>query len=132
MDMSETPFDLKSVGLAYDGMRHSQRESLFLLGKLYFEGRPALDVRVRNLSSTGMMVESPMLGRIGDDVQIEIKGIGKVPARVAWVAERRMGLALVDPIDPRMSRQPLGTPTSAVVMDHTVAKTARRPGLKIL
>ena len=134
MDMSDAP-DPNVEKLASDGQRHATRESLFLLGRLFLPDEEPLDVRVRNLSATGMMVESPVLGKIGDAVHIELKGIGKRPARIAWIAEKRMGIALVDIIDPQQARPtPKVSADPATYLSPTIAMASqlRRPGLKII
>jgi PilZ domain len=129
MDMSDTPESLPLDGTAAASARNAPRESLFMLGKLTLkEGSAAIDVRVRNLSATGMMVESPIFGKIGQDVSIEIKNIGQVAAKIAWIAEKRMGLALIEQINPHLARQPIGV--KANTPSYTQPGITGRSGFK--
>ena len=48
-------------------------------------------VRVRNLSSGGLMAEYAGAVEIGDPISIEVRGVGWVKGRVAWAAEARVG-----------------------------------------
>jgi PilZ domain len=131
MDMSGKPKIGSHDAVASDGMRNAARESLFLLGRLFLtETSDPIDVRIRNLSATGMMVDSRLFGELGQTVHIELKNIGKVPGKIAWVAEKRMGIALINAIDPILARQPVGQSPSAP--SYVKPSETRRPGLKIL
>ncbi len=135
MDMSDAPeFNITDPN-GTDGHRHAPRESLFLLGQRHMGGKEPLDVRIRNLSSTGMMVESPVLGTVGTAVHIELKGIGKCAARIAWIAEKRMGIALdeiIDPLKARPTKQVAGETAAYLKPTIALASQLRRPGLKII
>ncbi len=128
MDMSSKPeFDHGGVSAA-DKSRAAPRESLFLLGKLWLDADTCIDVRIRNLSSTGMMIECKEFTSVGDSVQIEIKGLGKLKGSVAWIAEKRLGIALERQIDPSLARQQVRG--SVHVPDHVKQSGALRPGFK--
>lgn len=85
------------------------RDSLFLMARLTIEGdRVTRDVRVRNLSEGGLMVELARSVAVGAAVMLELRGIGEVTGRVAWQAEGRIGVAFDEPIDPMLARKPVG------------------------
>lgn len=85
------------------------RDSLFLLAQLRVAGAAApIPVRVRNLSAGGLMAELP--GPIDADarIEVEVRGIGWVPGRIAWCTEGRAGIAFDRDIDPQAARKPVG------------------------
>jgi hypothetical protein len=92
-----------------DQQRETVRDSLFIQATL-----AALDSgitvigRVRNLSAGGMMVEAPAIPRLNQRFGIELRGVGYITARVAWVSGRRIGFAFDHPIDPKAARRPVG------------------------
>jgi hypothetical protein len=121
----------QSHAVASDGMRNAARESLFLLGQLYMsETASPISVRVRNLSATGLMVDSNIYGDVGQNVHIELKNIGKVAGKIAWVAEKRMGIALIKAIDPTLARHQ--APQCKPTPEYSKPLAGRRPGLKLL
>ena len=87
--------------------RQLGRDSLFLLANLRFEERGELyRVKVRNLSSGGMMAEGDSKVMRGSLVAVELRNIGWVEGSVAWKQENRFGIAFVDEIDPAEVRAP--------------------------
>lgn len=89
--------------------RERPRDSLLLSGVLQFEGEAASrEVRVRNLSAQGLMVDCRRVAEPGTPVTIEMRGIGRVAGKVAWCAEQRIGIALDEAIDPLRVRKPVG------------------------
>jgi hypothetical protein len=121
MDMSQP------VGSNGDGARSKARDSLFLLGTLTLEGiATPQKIRIRNLSPTGMMAESPILGKAGQTVTLETKGIGRVTGKIAWVVDGRMGIAFDAEVDPQLARQPVA-PTLEVP-EFLKPAPGRRPG----
>jgi hypothetical protein len=129
MDMLSRPNSKESVQSAAEAARVAPRESLFLLGRLWMGDSQAIDVRIRNLSATGMMIESREFAEMGQDVEIEIKGLGRLKGKIAWIAEKRMGIALKRQIDPSLARQQVGG--GMQTPDHVKPQITRRPGLKI-
>ena len=93
-----------------DSKRAQSRDSLFLVAKLRLIDHQAefTDVRVRNLSAGGMMVELADPADIDTPVELEMRGVGLMRGRVAWYAEGRAGIALDKPIDPQKARKPVG------------------------
>ena len=92
--------------------REGSRDSLMLSAQLRLPVTgPALTVRVRNLSPGGLMAEFSDHVAIGEAVKIEVRGIGWVKGRVAWVAEGRLGIAFDVEIDPLRARKPVAMTT---------------------
>lgn len=85
--------------------RHINRDSLFLLAELAFEGEPNTHrVRVRNLSAGGMMAESDKRVLPGTRMTVYLKNVSPVEGSVAWVQDQRFGIAFVHEIDPKAPR----------------------------
>lgn len=92
--------------------RSDPRDSLFLTAKFRVQGEAAVEqVRVRNLSAGGLMIE------LADDiepdtpVEIEVRGIGRISGKIAWRAVGRAGIAFDKPVDPKKARKPVGKAT---------------------
>ena len=85
--------------------RQVDRDSLFLLAQLRIEGhdRP-YRVKVRNLSSGGMMAEGEVKVARGTMLEVELRNLGWIEGTVAWKQDNRFGIAFVDEIDPRRAR----------------------------
>lgn len=84
------------------------RDSLFLMAPLRFDGEERIrEVRVRNLSAGGLMVECNRVKEPGTAVSLDLRGIGCVSGTVAWCTEGRIGIALDSPIDPIKARKPV-------------------------
>lgn len=109
--------------------RSRQRDSLFLSANLQLAGETdSHEVRVRNLSTGGLMAE---LGRIvapGTGVTLVMRNLGELSGTVAWCTRGRIGIALDQPIDPQRARKPvgLGAQTPEFAKPILVARTPRR------
>jgi hypothetical protein len=87
--------------------RQVSRDSLFLLAQLKVDGREGeTRVKVRNLSSGGMMAEGNVAVMRGSLVSVELRNLGWVEGTVAWKQENRFGIAFVNDIDPAVVRAP--------------------------
>ena len=107
--MEPFPFDpMMSAEEAAERQRYEARDSLFLLAELRGPGQAALPVRVRNLSAGGLMAEYSGLLDNGSAVEIDVRGVGWVPGRIAWRAAGRIGVAFDMQIDPMLARKPVG------------------------
>jgi hypothetical protein len=85
--------------------RNGARESIFFGATLTFPSTDEkLAVRVRNISSGGMMVDCTLGGAIGDVVIADIKNVGKVKGRIAWTVPPRMGIAFDHSINASLAR----------------------------
>ncbi len=113
------------------GKRSTSRDSLFFLGKLkYLDNQSVHNIRIRNLSPTGMMAECAVLGAIDQSVEIEIKVVGVIAGKIAWITDKRMGIAFDSPIDSKVARLPIGTGKKEQTGLFKPV-TGRRSGLKI-
>ncbi|HEX8301773.1 PilZ domain-containing protein [Sphingomonas sp.] len=92
----------------FTGQRAGARDSLMLTANFRIDGRPDQMVRVRNLSSGGMMAEYPAPIDRNTEVQIEVRGVGWVTGRIAWATDGRVGVAFDSEIDPLLARKPVG------------------------
>lgn len=85
--------------------RQPQRESLLLAARLWLHGDHCdREVRMRNLSPGGVMVDCGVLREPGSLVRLEMPGLGTVAGKVAWCTAGRMGIAFDTPIDPALVR----------------------------
>ncbi|HKR90946.1 PilZ domain-containing protein [Novosphingobium sp.] len=94
--------------------RQVPRDSLFLMADLRLEGLDGqYRIKVRNLSSGGMMGEGMVRVARGSIVEVNIRNIGWVAGSVAWVQENRFGVAFSQDIDPKLARAPLSVSEEA-------------------
>ena len=100
--LDQTQFD-SSFG---DDTRVTARESIFIGACVCFEGTDqAVPVRVRNISSGGIMIDTAIARRKGSLVTAELKHIGRLTGHVAWSTATRIGIAFDTKIDPLQARQ---------------------------
>lgn len=89
--------------------RQIERDSLFLMADLHVDGLDGEHrIKVRNLSSGGMMGEGPVRVLRGAVVSVNIRNVGWVEGSVAWVHGNRFGVAFRDEVDPKNARAPVG------------------------
>jgi hypothetical protein len=95
------------------GSRQRHRDSLLLSARLKIGDDPTVfDVRIRNLSTGGLMAEHPARVAASTPVWLDMRGVGAVTGKVAWCAEGRLGIALDQAIDPQLARKPIGGGTT--------------------
>lgn len=87
--------------------RDRARDSLFLSATLHINDE-SIGVRVRNLSAGGLMAEYARPVALGETLEIELRGIGRIAGRIAWATDGRIGIAFAQPIDPKLARKPVG------------------------
>lgn len=80
--------------------RSVTRDDLLLLASLWLENDPVrYNVKVRNLSSLGLMGEGgPCVAR-GTRLTVDLRDLGAVRGTVAWVQGDRFGVAFDDLLD---------------------------------
>ena len=89
--------------------RSDRRDSLLLTATFRVIGESRDEqVRVRNLSAGGLMIELPDDIEPGTPVEIEVRGIGRIPGKIAWCTVGRAGIAFDKPVDPKKARKPVG------------------------
>ena len=88
--------------------RHLNRDSLFVMAGLRLGGTDEEHrIKVRNLSSGGLMAEAPLRVTRGMPLEVEVRNIGWVAGSVAWVQDNRFGIAFAEEIDARAARMPV-------------------------
>lgn len=91
------------------------RDSLFLLAEIELDGADARHrVKVRNLSSGGMMGEGGLRVTPGTHMTIHLRRVAPVKGTVAWVQESQFGVAFADDVDPQAVR---GLPNAEIRHD---------------
>ncbi|MEO0589011.1 MAG: PilZ domain-containing protein [Pseudomonadota bacterium] len=94
--------------------RSVTRDSLFLLASVRVEqGVEDHRVRVRNLSDGGMMAEGDVFVQRGMRLEIELRNVGKVGGSVAWVQDKRFGIAFDREVDSQRVRKPAAEDSNA-------------------
>jgi hypothetical protein len=107
--MPETFLGVRTAPMSQVDTRQLGRDSLFLLANLRFEEHGEIyRIKVRNLSSGGMMAEGDLKVAPGTAAQVELRNIGWVDGTVAWKQDGRFGLAFTDEIDPKRARARVG------------------------
>jgi hypothetical protein len=79
------------------GKRQAKRNRVLLAAKLEVGGMP-IDVRLRDLSQKGALIECPQVPPAGTEVVFH-RGSITVPARIAWAGANRAGLEFAYMID---------------------------------
>lgn len=80
-----------------------------MMAEVRLEGSDdSVRIRVRNLSSGGMMAEGEMSVLRGSRLAICLRNVGWVDGTVAWVQDNRFGIAFAKEIDPKQVRAPIG------------------------
>ena len=101
---------------------------MLLLATLSRANGEDVAIKVRNLSAGGMMAECTVSLSRDEQISIELRGIGAVAGRIAWMAGGKIGVAFEREIDPKLARKPVtGNPQPQLVK---AAKSMWRPGLR--
>lgn len=85
------------VSSASRGQRQAKRSRVLLSARLQTPSGE-LDVRLRDLSRKGALLECAVMPPVGSEVVFE-RGATIVPARVAWSGAGRIGIEFHRPID---------------------------------
>jgi len=78
--------------------RAARTMTLLITGKLIKDDREGL-CRVRNISSTGMKIETPSHLEVNQIVHVAMRNGGAIAARVAWTRDGAAGLAFLEALD---------------------------------
>ncbi len=112
--------------------RQINRDSLFVMAKMRLQGSDhESSVKLRNLSTGGLMAEATIQPRVGQEISINIRNIGWVEGNVAWVHESRFGIVFQQEIDPKIARSfPSSTNTDGEdrMLRRPLGATFRHPG----
>lgn len=108
--------------------RQVGRDSLFMMADLRLDGQDGdYRVRVRNLSAGGMMAEGSVRVANGMRVDIRLRHVGWVAGTVAWIQDSRFGIAFVEPIDPKLVREPCRDSPPTITHRAMCARRSPRP-----
>jgi len=89
--------------------RSEQRDSMFLGATISLpDTGESWPMRVRNISAGGLMAECAQPFDRGAKVELELRGIGLQRATIAWIANGRLGATCARPINPILTRKPVG------------------------
>lgn len=112
-----------------ESQRRDQRDSLFVMARIKPEdhGGEGTAVRVRNVSSGGLMADAPDDYRPGMRVKVSLEGMEDMGGSVAWAEAGRIGVAFDHPIDKNRARKPKAKPNE---LFRPGTQDYRRPGLK--
>ena len=117
-----------------DAARRDDRDSLMVLARIRIEGEgESVPVRVRNVSSGGLMAQATDDYQPGVRVEIELEGMGRVAGSVAWAEAGRIGIAFDHPVDKQRARKPKTKPVETNPEEMLMRVTTtdfRRPPLK--
>lgn len=87
--------------------RNIARDSLFQMAEVRCGGSAqGHRVKVRNLSSGGMMAEGELPVERGASVAVQLRNIGWVEGSVAWLQGARCGIAFAYEVDAKLVRAP--------------------------
>ena len=101
--------------------RRQRRSNFFLTAVVEISGR-ALDVKLRNLSASGALIEGE--GLPAENTQITFrKGDLTVSGSIVWVSDRKAGVHFHAPLTPEALLRHVPTPRPRVLPSF------RRPGL---
>lgn len=96
--------------------RQIARDSLFVMADMRLDGTDGEHrIKVRNLSSGGMMGEGNVRVTRGDKVRVNVRNSGWTEGTIAWVQENRFGVAFHEEIDAKAIRTPVSDPVSSIV-----------------
>lgn len=89
--------------------RAEPRDSMFLNSTIQrLATAETWPLRVRNLSSGGLMADCPGTFTLGDEVEMDVRGVGLQKGTIAWTANHRIGVTFERPINPMLARRPVG------------------------
>ncbi len=118
----------KNASMDEPEQRQIIRDSLFVMVDVRLDGSSAEHrVKMRNLSSGGMMVEGALRVTKGAIVFVNIRNLGWIEGSVAWIEESRFGVAFRDVIDPILARAPVA-PGNAAPRPHRSSYAGPRGG----
>ena len=78
--------------------RGARRQALIWKGALRHDNRSTA-VKVRNVSTTGAMIQSPTPVAVGSELALELSDGVSIPATVKWTAGDQAGLSFHAPFD---------------------------------
>ena len=102
--------------------RRQRRSNVLLTAAVEMAGGQTLDVKLRNLSAEGALIESEGLPREGSDIRFR-KGDLSVAGKIVWVSDKRAGIHFDEALSPEALLRHVPTPKPRILPSF------RRPGL---
>lgn len=99
MGAAEHNFDASTEGGDAWAERAPRTVTTLMVGKLVREGGGEQLCRVRNISASGMMLDSPLPLRDGDRITVELRGGPALTGKIVWVSDGRAGVQFEARID---------------------------------
>lgn len=111
------------------GTRAQSRDSMMMSATIRRSAgdAPAVPMRVRNISSGGMMGEADIVLAAGDAVELSLKTVGQIEGIVAWADDDRVGIAFKVPVDRLRARRSVAVKATRPA---SAPPQGRRPGLR--
>lgn len=103
--------------------RRNRRSNVFMKASIEQAGQ-AVDVKLRNLSAEGALIEGKALPVEGSELMF-VKGDLRVPGKVAWTQGISAGIAFTKSLDPVQLMRHVPAPKARI------AARFRRPGLAL-
>lgn len=102
--------------------RRQRRSNVLLTAMIEMAAGRTLDVKLRNLSAEGALVESDGLPHEGSEIRFR-KGDLSVAGKIVWVSNKRAGIHFHAPLTPEALLRHVPTPRPRII------PAFRRPGL---
>ena len=117
----------ENFGKTAAGSKRSAKRARVLLAARLETGTGEIEARLRDLSQKGALVECHQVPPVGSEV-VFVRGATRVPARVAWAGQDRVGLEFHHEIDEhevfvQLGKRPTPKPVSfrRPIVSSTVA-----------
>ena len=78
-------------------LRIESRSNIFVMAALYSAGRPVMPVRVRNISTTGALIEAAVLPPPGTNVRLGRASLS-ASGTLVWVENAKAGMRFDEPV----------------------------------
>jgi hypothetical protein len=101
--------------------RRQRRSNVLLTAMIEMAAGRTLDVKLRNLSAEGALIESNGLPHEGSEIRFR-KGDLSVPGKIIWVSNKRAGIHFHAPLTPEALLRHVPTPRPRIIPSF------RRPG----
>jgi len=103
------------------------RHRLIRRGRLQWKGQ-SMEVRLRNISAGGAMVESPRPLKAGESVSLDLSDGIVVDAQVRWAQEDRLGIRFAEAFDLQCLGQARGSKADQKMLRPSYLDTETSPG----
>jgi hypothetical protein len=99
VDAAGQQFDQNTGDAGPWAERAARTVTTLMVGKLVHQGAGEQLCRVRNISATGMMIESPFPLRDGDRIAVELRCGQELEGTIVWTSAGRAGVQFPVPVD---------------------------------